>query len=77
MAPIPIPKPSYLEQCVYLGARNGEKPWISRDSTKLYTWNWTHGEIEVFNQRGRHLGVIDAVTGTLIKNAVAGRKIDV
>jgi hypothetical protein len=50
---------------------------MSRDRTKLYTWDWTHGEIEVFNRRGRHLGVIDAISGALIKNAVAGRKIDV
>jgi len=57
---IPIPKPSYLDQCFYLGARNGEKRWRSKDRTKLYTWDWTHGEIEVF-----------------IKDAVAGRKIDV
>lgn len=74
---IPIPKPSYLDQCVYLGARNGEKRWRSKDRTKLYTWDWTHGEIEVFNKRGRHLGSLDAITGQFIKSAVAGRKVNV
>ncbi|WP_371875708.1 colicin E3/pyocin S6 family cytotoxin [Duganella dendranthematis] len=50
---------------------------MSKDRTKLYTWDWTHGEVEVFNKRGRHLGAIDAITGQFIKDAIAGRKIDV
>lgn len=74
---IPVPTPCYLDRCTYIGTRNGEKRWISGDRSKLYTWDWTHGEIEVFNRRGGHLGVLDAITGALIKNAVAGRKIDV
>jgi len=31
----------------------------------------------VFNKRGRHIGVIDALSGKMIKEAVKGRKIDV
>jgi hypothetical protein len=41
------------------------------------TWDAQHGEIEVFNARGRHLGVLHPLTGELIKEAVRGRKIDV
>jgi hypothetical protein len=43
----------------------------------LYTWDSLHGEIEVFNKRGKHLGAIDAIHGKLIKDPVRGRKIDV
>jgi hypothetical protein len=60
-----------------LGAIGGQKRWRNRDGDRLYTWDSLHGEIEVFNVRGRHLGAIDAVTGDLIKDAVKGRKIDV
>jgi len=42
-----------------------------------YTWDSLHGEIEVFNKRGKHIGVVDAVSGELIKDAVKGRSIDV
>jgi hypothetical protein len=44
---------------------------------RLYTWDYTHGEIEVFNKRGRHLGSLDATSGELIKGPVPGRTIDV
>lgn len=77
MSPVPIPKPSYLDQCVRMGARDGERRWRSKDGTRIYTWDWTHGDIEVFNKRGRHLGSIDALSGEFIKDAVAGRKINV
>jgi len=66
-----------LDECVYIGARNGEKRWRSKDKNKIYTWDWVHGEIEVFSKQGRHLGAIDAISGEFIKGSVAGRKIDV
>ena len=77
MPPKPIPRPSILDKCTYLGAFNGERRWKSKDGNRLYTWDSFHGEIEVFNRRGRHLGAIDPVTGLLLKDAVSGRKIDV
>jgi len=60
-----------------LGERHGEKLWRSADGDRLYTWDSLHGEVEVFNKRGRHLGAADAMTGRLIKDAVRGRRIDV
>jgi hypothetical protein len=72
-----IPTPSILDDCEYLGAPNGERRWRSRDRKRLYTWDPLHGEVEVFNARGKHLGVIDAKSGDWIKVAVPGRKIDV
>lgn len=76
MSGIPIPKQSFLDECVSLGARDGQKRWRSNDGKRLYTWDSMHGEIEVFNARGQHLGAIDT-DGVFIKEAVKGRKIDV
>jgi len=59
VTPVSVPKPSFLDQCVSKGARGGEKRWRSQDGKRLYTWDWTHGEIEVFNKRGHHLGTLD------------------
>ncbi|MBI4775404.1 MAG: hypothetical protein HY788_14745 [Deltaproteobacteria bacterium] len=74
---LPIPKPSILDECDYLGAFSGERRWRSLDCKRLYTWDSLHGEIEVFNARGKHLGSVDPVTGALLKDAVRGRTIDV
>ncbi|MBX3496217.1 MAG: hypothetical protein KF769_08240 [Parvibaculum sp.] len=54
----------------------GEVRWRSKDGRRIYTWDRLHGEIEVFNQRGRHLGVLGP-SGLEIKPAVKGRSIDV
>jgi Cytotoxic len=71
------PEPCFLDSCESLGAINGEKRWRSPDGKRLYTWDGLHGEIEVFDQRGCHLGAIDAVTGAYRKDARRGRYIDV
>ncbi len=60
-----------------LGAINGQRRWRSPDGKRLYTWVALHGEIEVFNARGKHLGALDPLTGLVVKDAVRGRKIDV
>jgi hypothetical protein len=36
-----------------------------------------HGEVEVYDSRGRHLGVAEPIKGQLIKPARRGRTIDV
>ena len=76
MAGIPRPKPSFLDECISIGSVNGEKRWKSIDSKRIYTWDSLHGEIEIFNNRGKHLGVYDPY-GKLIKGAKKGRTIDV
>jgi hypothetical protein len=73
----PIPKPSFLDQCEPIGARDGQKRWRSHGGRRIYTWDALHGEIEVFNQRGEHIGVADALTGRMVKPPVRGRRIDV
>ncbi|MFH0959523.1 MAG: colicin E3/pyocin S6 family cytotoxin [Pseudomonadota bacterium] len=75
---VPIPKPSFLsEECECIGVFDGEKRWKSMDKKRIFTWDGLHGEIEVFNNRGRHLGVLEPQNGMLIKPAIKGRKIDV
>lgn len=77
MARVPLPKPCFLDRCDYLGFISGERRWRSKDGTWLYAWDSMHGEIEVFNRRGRHIGVADALTGVVFAPGVPGRRIDV
>jgi hypothetical protein len=58
------------------GVRDGQHVWRSPGHDRYYTWDSTHGEIEVFNRRGRHLGAADAVSGELIKPARKGRRLE-
>ena len=71
-----IPKPSFLDNCKKLGFINGQRRWQNKKGDRLYTWDGLHGEIEVFDKNGQHLGVLDA-RGNLIKGAVRGRRINV
>ncbi|MBH0176795.1 MAG: hypothetical protein HP491_02765 [Nitrospira sp.] len=72
-----MPRPSFLDDCEPLGAFSRQKRWRSKDRKRYYTWDGLHGEIEVFDKRGHHLGAIHPVYGYLIKDPVRGRKIDV
>jgi len=74
---VPRPQPCFLDECVRIGFIEGEQRWRNADGTRLYTWDALHGEIEVFDRRGRHLGAADSLTGIPIKPAKKGRRIDV
>jgi hypothetical protein len=69
----PMPKPCFLDQCEKYKQIDGRTTY--RGNNKLYQWDELHGEIEVYNKRGWHLGAIDAITGELIKEAVKGRRL--
>jgi hypothetical protein len=73
----PIPRPGFLDTCDYLGYIHGARRWRTSDGRYLLTWDSLHAEIEVYDRHGRHRGVMDAVTGDWIKDAVPGRRIDV
>lgn len=77
MPGIPKPAPCILDDFTYLGYKHGAQRWSSDRRQRLYTWDNLHGEVEVYNRRGKHLGALDAKTGELIKEAVPGRTIDV
>lgn len=77
MAGKPRPKPCFLDRQVRLGSVTGELRWRNADGDRLYTWDSLHGHIEAYDKRGRHLGSLDAITGTFIGKPVKGRRIDV
>lgn len=68
------PKPCFLDGMKKYHVINGRQVYKKND--KYYSWDEFHGEIEVFNKRGRHIMVLDS-QGNVIKEAVKGRKIDV
>ncbi|MGO9744387.1 MAG: colicin E3/pyocin S6 family cytotoxin [Roseiarcus sp.] len=72
--PVPIPKPCILDGYERIP---GRKRWRNDDGARLFEWDGLHGEVEVYNARGWHLGVMHPVTGEWIKPAVKGRRIDV
>lgn len=76
MAVFAIPKPSYLDGCLQIKGKGDRRRWMSTDGRRLYEWDSQHGEIEVYNTRGKHLGVKNA-QGKMIKKPVKGRTIDV
>ncbi|MGW6427235.1 colicin E3/pyocin S6 family cytotoxin [Nocardia sp. NPDC055053] len=76
MSPVARPRPDWLDTQVKL-QWNGEQRWRSDTGDRLYTYDRLHGHIEVFDKRGRHVGVADILTGQLVGKPVKGRRIDV
>jgi hypothetical protein len=76
MGRVPIPKPSFLDACEYLGYIYGERRWRGSKGL-LYTWDGFHGEIEAYDSRGRHRYIADSITGQPIGAAIKGRRIRV
>ncbi|MFE7155334.1 colicin E3/pyocin S6 family cytotoxin [Streptomyces sp. NPDC057636] len=82
LASLAVPWVNLPEDCFLHGLKSRfvspSKRWYSPDGERIYTWDGEHGgEVEVFNKRGRHLGVAHPVTREMIKPAVRGRRIDV
>ena len=73
----PIPSGSILDSKEYYGVRSGRKVWASKDRSRFYTWDRQHGEVEVFDRQGYHLGSLDPMTGVKMKDAVRGRRLNV
>lgn len=56
--------------------RSGTKTnGLTGKARRLYEWDYTHNDIEVYNGRGRHLGSMNPLTGEMYKPAVTGRTI--
>ncbi len=63
----------------------GLKPFRGKTKTnglqgkdkRFFEWDHTHGDVEVYDGRGRHLGSADPNTGTMTKPAVPGRSITI
>jgi hypothetical protein len=71
-----LPRPSIWDDCIPVGRRNRRKVWKSRRGHRFFTWDSLHGEVEVYDSRGRHLGAMDPVTGAMTKSAVPGRRLN-
>ncbi|TWB48962.1 polymorphic toxin-type HINT domain-containing protein [Nitrospirillum viridazoti] len=64
------------ESPIWQGLRN----WRGKtrtDGSRYYEWDYTHDNIEVYNNRGTHIGVMDPVSGEMIGDPVIGRTINV
>lgn len=53
----------------------GRKVYFDPIAQRYYSWDSLHGEFEVFDRRGFHLGSVCPETGRLLKPAVRGRRI--
>ena len=65
---------SGLEQ---ISRRERAPRYRSANGRRIYVWDGLHGELEVYNKQGVHMGAVDPSTGVFIKDAVRGRTIDV
>lgn len=55
--------------------KNGIKTTGKGSGKKYYDWDHTHNDIEVYDNKGRHLGSMNPITRKMYKPAVKGRKI--
>ncbi|WP_449389512.1 colicin E3/pyocin S6 family cytotoxin [Chryseobacterium lineare] len=53
----------------------GRARWKNPDG-KILEWDKQHGDVEVYNKKGKHLGSARPETGEIYKEPVPGRKID-
>ncbi|MFA6312779.1 MAG: colicin E3/pyocin S6 family cytotoxin [Sterolibacterium sp.] len=76
MGGVPIPAHCFLHRCQHLKVIDDKKVWRNASGNQFYTWDALHGEVEVFNKRGRHLGVMNP-EGEFVKPAIRGRQLNV
>jgi len=43
---------------------------------RIYEWDYQHGNVEVYDKRGRHLGEFDPENGNIVKPADARRTVE-
>lgn len=75
MPKIPIPDGSILEKFEKYRVIGERQVW--RYKKRFFSWDGLHGEIEVFDANGIHLGAIHPITGVQTKKAVKGRTLNV
>ena len=74
---IPVPSNAQFLSALERVLRSGRPRWRNATRDRLYEWDSLHGELEVYNNRGRHLGAVDPETGKFVKPPVKGWQIDV
>ncbi|MFC5315448.1 colicin E3/pyocin S6 family cytotoxin [Azospirillum rugosum] len=71
------PKPSILDGFDFHKVIDGRKVWKNQDGTRYYSWDALHGEVEMFDRRGYHLGSLHPEDGRPLKDPVRGRRLNV
>ena len=61
MAYVSKPTPCFLDGMEKYKVMNGRQTY--RANGRYFQWDEMHGEIEVYDKRGRHLGALDAQRG--------------
>ena len=69
MPHVPPPKTGFIDSLSRVKIHGGQR-WTNASRDRYYEWDALHGEWEVYNRHGKHLGSADANTGSLIKPAV-------
>ena len=54
--------------------RKGHRRRWCNTRGQIFEEDTQHGELEKYNERGRHEGAVDPATGEVIKEAVKGRR---
>ena len=44
---------------------------------RFYEWDNTHNDIEMYDDKGIHMGSMDPITGDIYKDPVLGRRIKI
>lgn len=76
MGGLPRPKPSILDNLKVAFIEGGRKVYFEPIEKLYYSWDSLHGEVEGFNHQGRHIGAACPITGTMLKPAVRGRRVN-
>ena len=59
----------------YKSVGKGRRTSGTGKKQQYYEWDYTHGDIEMYNSKGKHMGSVHPETGLIYKPAVKGRKI--
>jgi hypothetical protein len=60
---------------IRFGVRDGRQVWRNDETSRDSTWDSLHGEVEVFDKQGWHLGALHPQTGDLLKEAEKTRRL--
>jgi hypothetical protein len=64
----------FLKLLKRLKPKSRRRRW--RRGKQIFEEDTRHGELEKYNQRGKHKGTVDPDTGEVIKPPVRGRRIE-
>lgn len=67
----------FFKNLIPIGKRNGRSTYKNINEDYYYQWDSLHGEWQVYNKKGRHIGVLNEIGNKKIKNAKKSRKINI